>query len=57
MNPSHAEHDVSQELEDALARIDRAENNCVSLDVEMNEFLYNDVKDMVKEFDPKTENW
>ena len=48
---------MSQELEDALARIDRAENNCVSLAVEMNEFLYNDVKDMVKEFDPKTENW
>ena len=44
-------HEAPPELEDALGRIDQAKDNYVSLVHEMNEFLYDYVKGMVKGLD------
>ena len=49
-------HDAPPELEDALGRIDQAKDNYVSLVHEINEFLYDFVKGMVKGYDPVTED-
>ena len=50
-------HEVPPELADALARIDQAKENYISLAREMDEFLYNYVKGMVKGLDRKTGNF
>ena len=54
MEISSDAHEAPPELEDALDRIDQAKDNYVSLVHEMNEFLYNYVKGMVKGQDPVT---
>ena len=48
-------HHAPPQLDDALARIDQAKDNYVSLVREMQDFLYNHIKGMLKGFDPETE--
>ena len=57
MNACPDMHEVPPELADALARIDQAKENYISLAREMDEFLYNYVKGMVKGLDRKTGNF
>ena len=57
MNACPDMHEAPPELEDALARIDQAKENYISLAREMDEFLYNYVKGMVKGLDRKTGNF
>ena len=45
------------ELEDAMARIDTAKEDYLSLQREMDNFLYKYVKGMIRGFDPKTGNF
>ena len=45
------------QLSDALARIDQAKDNYMSLVLEMNDFLYKYVKGMIRGFDPETDNF
>ena len=51
MNPSPEKHEAPPELADALARIEQAKENHISLAREMDEFLYRYVKGMVKGLD------
>ena len=48
MNPCPDRRGVPSELEDALARIEQAKDNYISLIREMDHFLYEHVKGMVK---------
>ena len=57
MNACPDMHEAPPELADALARIDQAKENYISLAREMDEFLYNYVKGMVKGLDRKTGNF
>ena len=57
MNACTDMHEAPPELADALARIDQAKENYISLAREMDEFLYNYVKGMVKGLDRKTGNF
>ena len=57
MNASQDTHETPPQLGDALARIDQAKENYVSLAYALDEFLYNYVKGMVKGFDPETEGF
>ena len=50
-------HKTPPELEDAKARIEQAKDNYVSLDEELNTFLYDYVKGMIKGFDQKSGNF
>ena len=54
MNPPPEKHEAPPELADALARIEQAKENYVSLVREMDEFLYRYVKGMVKGLDRKS---
>ena len=57
MNASPNTHEPPAQLEDALARIDQAKENYVSLAYEINDFLYDYVKGMVKGLDPESGNF
>ena len=57
MNSSPDLHGPPPELEDALARIDQAKENYVSLADELDRFLYGYVKGMVKGFDRESGNF
>ena len=57
MTASQGAYETPPQLEDALARIERAKENYISLAYEINEFLYNYVKGMVKGLDPETGNF
>ena len=57
MNALPQYHGTPPQLEDAVARIEQAKENYRSLAQEMEEFLYNYVKGMVKGFDPESENF
>ena len=50
-------HETPPELEDATARIEQAKHNYVSLAEELNRFLYDYVKGMVKGFDRESGNF
>ena len=50
-------HETPPELEDATARIEQAKHNYVSLEEELNRFLYDYVKGMVKGFDRESGNF
>ena len=54
MNTSPNQHETPQQLEDALARIEQAKENYLSLADEAEKFLYNYVKGMVKGINPTT---
>lgn len=54
MTASQNAYETPSQLEDALARIEQAKENYISLTSEINEFLYNYVKGMVKGLDPET---
>ena len=56
-NPSSDVHGAPPELEDALARIEQAKDNYLSLVSEMNEFLYDYVEGILKGFYPETESF
>ena len=47
-------YELPPELEDASARVDQAKQDYVVFAHEMNEFLYQYVKGMLKGFDPDT---
>ena len=57
MNPSQEKHEAPPELADALARIEQAKENYISLVREMDEFLYKYVKGMVKGLDRESESF
>ena len=57
MNSSPDVHGPPPELEDALARIEQAKENYVWLADELNRFLYDYVKGMVKGFDRESGNF
>ena len=57
MSSSPDVHDAPPELEDALARIDQAKENYISLTQEIHDFLYKYVKGMKKGFNPETGNF
>lgn len=55
--PPSDTHEVPPQLADSLARIDQARENYVSLVHELNVFLYEYVKGMVKGYDRETEGF
>ena len=57
MRPAPDIHETPPELEDATARIEQAKHNYVSLAEELNRFLYDYVKGMVKGFDRESGNF
>ena len=57
MNLYPEKHEAPPELADALARIEQAKENYISLTREMDEFLYRYVKGMVKGLDRKSGNF
>ena len=57
MRPATDIHETPPELEDATARIEQAKHNYVSLEEELNRFLYDYVKGMVKGFDRESGNF
>ena len=54
MTPPPDPRQTPPELEDAMARIEQAENNFVSLAEEMHRFLYDHIKGMIGRFDQET---
>ena len=57
MRPATDIHETPPELEDAAARIEQAKHNYISLAEELNRFLYDYVKGMVKGFDRESGNF
>ncbi len=57
MTRSSENHEMPSELEDAWARIEQAKANYGSLAEELDKFLYNYVKGMIKGFDEKSGNF
>ena len=49
--------EIPPELEDAKARIEQAKENYISLAEELEKFLYDYVKGMIKGFDKESENF
>ena len=54
MENLHENREIPPELEDAKARIEHAKEKYISLDVELEKFLYDYVKGMIKGFDKES---